>query len=123
MHVRATLILIWLVLCGCTPTARTPVRAHRAPIAYDWPATCPEGHTELRQVPVVYGLLTPEIVRRELAMEFFPGGCRYLRGISPEALLVCGRCRNLYHPTTASWWGKSKGNPSAAEHDTAHAIQ
>lgn len=108
------LLVLAYSAAGCTharspqPTATGPadISATEAaePKTRPLPTACPNGHTELRDTPVLYGLLlmTPELRRRIDEGKVVAGGC-IVSSSSPRRLLVCSRCGYRYNPLAARW--------------------
>jgi hypothetical protein len=107
-RLAVAVLLSSLLPFGCATSAPEPrdaasaadlPSAAPAPAA---PATCPYGHTTLRDVPVLYGLpiMTPDLRRRVDAGEVILGGCV---GDSPDRFLVCRRCGYRHNPAADEW--------------------
>jgi len=71
---------------------------------------CPFGHTTLKQVPIIYGLLkqSPELEREIKNLEIWPGGCCVR---DEETKTVCTKCMYAYD-SISRYWEKSSENPS-----------
>lgn len=67
---------------------------------------CPEGHTTLKDVPIVYGLLTSDTkTKAALArQDFWPGGC-VVTPDSPTNRVVCTTCGFGYNSRSGDWHG------------------
>lgn len=67
---------------------------------------CPDGHTTLKNVPIVYGLLIPDAkVKAALArQDFWPGGC-VITPDSPTNRVVCTTCGFGYDSRFRDWHG------------------
>jgi len=72
--------------------------APEGPVATsDPPSKCPEGHQELRDVPIRYGLVSnDEQLKRDLAdLKYVLGGCIVGKD-SPKTATICSKCRFRY---------------------------
>lgn len=63
----------------------------------DRPVECPDGHRELRDVPIRYGMVSNDDQRRQdLAdLKYVLGGC-IMGKDSPKTAVICGKCRFRY---------------------------
>ena len=91
---EAPVVLLWTE----AGIAQLPGPALRA-AAFE---TCPNGHTDLRDVPIVYGLLTPdpELQRQLDNREIIAGGCN-LRPL--ESYVVCFECDFRFDAYFREW--------------------
>lgn len=67
---------------------------------------CPDGHTTLKNVPIVYGLLKSD-AKTEAALarqDFWPGGC-VVSPDSPTNRVVCTTCGFGYDSRFGEWHG------------------
>jgi hypothetical protein len=73
------------------------------------PTTCPFRHTDLKRVPIMYGLLgtDADLQRRIDNLEVWPGGC--VLGDEKEKL-VCKTCRYCFEPLFG-YWSKHISDP------------
>lgn len=67
---------------------------------------CPDGHTTLKDVPIVYGLLTSDAKTKAAlaAGDFSPGGC-VVTPDSPTSRVVCTTCGFGYDRSSGDWHG------------------
>lgn len=81
---------------------------------------CPNGHKELKDVPVLYGLLawTPELHEQAANLEFWPGGCI---GMGEKTKVICTKCRYSYDANLA-YWEKQGTHPSDFERPLSKLI-
>lgn len=77
--------------------------------ANDRPTECPDGHTELRDIPIRYGMVSnDEQTQQDLAdLKYVLGGCSVGKD-SPKTALICARCRFRYRGNGI--WHKSSTN-------------
>ena len=73
------------------------------------PTTCPFGHTELKRIPIVYGLLAmdADLQKKIDNLQVWPGGC--ILGDEKEKL-VCKTCRYSFEPHFG-YWSHRADNP------------
>ncbi len=78
-------------------------------VASDRPTECPDGHRELKDVPILYGKVSyDEQLQRDLAdLKYVLGGCIVGKD-SPKTALICGKCRFRYGGDGG--WHKSSTN-------------
>jgi hypothetical protein len=90
--------------------AKPPTPLNGIPVSMPW-SQCPNGHTSLKKVPIIYGLLAFENeearAKWEKGVENFEhvaGGCCVEPG-SPKYRLTCTTCRFSYHQygSPGSW--------------------
>jgi hypothetical protein len=107
MFRMAALATLLLLSSGCA----APARPHY-PSAVEL-GHCPFGHTRLRDVPIVYGLLSPntEVDRRLKDLELWYGGC-VISEDSPRRKVVCPDCGYCYEAEERVW-SKSADSPAA----------
>lgn len=107
-----TILLMAVGLFGCTATSTFDMASAPSPRPLKpIPTHCPYGHTALKEVPVVYGLLmwTPELEKQAENLEFLSGGCVEMAGVSPKVVYICTTCRFKYNPVAGDWEGREKG--------------
>jgi hypothetical protein len=74
------------------------------------PTVCPFGHTEIKKIPIAYGLLaqTDELQKQIDNLEVWPGGCCVGQ---EKDKFVCEKCRYSFEPFGESWQ-KSAADPA-----------
>jgi hypothetical protein len=97
------LVIACLALQAIFLTAAPPDRAPPQP------KSCPFGHTELKRVPILYGLLAmdADLQKRIDNLEVWPGGC--ILGEEKEKL-VCKKCSYHFEPLFG-YWSKQTHEP------------
>src|SRR4051812_6387330 len=92
-------LVVWLLIqVGCVVSERQSVQepAPATPLAADL-KQCPFGHSTLKDVPILYGLVlpTPELEKKEQNLEVCGGG--YSVG-EEKRRFICATCRPPHTP-------------------------
>jgi hypothetical protein len=100
--------LLPMFISGCLSAVGSDTTSSLSPTSspgQSLPRTCPNGHSDLRDTPVLYGLLnmTPELRQQIDRHEVVMGGCVLMPGYSPASLLICSHCQYSYNPVIAEW--------------------
>lgn len=100
----SALVAVSVVACNEKHNAATT--PSRPSLVASQVKVCPDGHTTLRNVPIVYGLLIPDAkVKAALArQDFWPGGC-VITPDSPTNRVVCTTCGFGYDSRFRDWHG------------------